>query len=399
MKYILQYLLLLLLSTKYIMGVEISPKGFLDSVEGIQIGRSGKLIRSKTRGRLSIETSDDQTTLFLSINAIYNPLINLDHEFILHEAYGEYQGESYDFRVGKQIITWGKADGIRVTDLISPSDLTEFITFEFDDTRIPINAIQFRMLFDQFNIELITIPVFTPAKKAPTDSPWFIKSPLLSTKNTTLIENTPEHNYQSIEFAGKFALFLPEIDLAVSMMYLWDDYPIITTEDQIIHLEYHRDTIIGFETAIPLGDFVIRSEIAYYLQKNFQKKDFTGGTQHQMIHWLIGFDWSPGNNWSIMAQCSQRSILSNSTKLLENQHRWIATLNIQKKILRETLTISNMFYLELDSPDGMNRFTIDYALTDPFHILGGSDYLFGTSGYFAQFKKNTQIWIKIKYSF
>ncbi len=102
-----------------------------------------------------------------------------------------------------------------------------------------------------------------------------------------------------------------------------------------------------------------------------------------------------------MFQFSGESILTYSDELLEKQHRFIMTLNIQKKVLRETLAFSNMLYIDLEHPDGMDRFSVDYALTDPLHIICGITYFFGDGdqGVFAQFKKNSQIWTTVKYSF
>ncbi len=383
--------------------VDISPKGFLDSTFGSQIEENQKIITSKTRARFGAEISDDASLLFLSLNAIYNPVIKSQNGIELHEAYGEYVSNYYDFRIGRQIITWGKADGIRITDLISPSDLTEFITFEFDDIRIPVNSLKFRLLFEKVNFELVAIPLFTPAKTAGKDSPWHIKSQLSQT-NTAVNQNEPKMNLKSGEIAGKVSFFLPGIDIAFSAMYLWDDYPVATANssnenDLSYDLNYYRNAVLGIESAIPAGDFVFRTEAAFYLKKQFQTTDLTQTSENQMIHWLAGIDWYPGNNWTVMTQFSGKSILYYTEKISEEQNNWIATLNIQKKLLRETLTISNMLYIELNEPDGMNRFSADYALTDPFHVAAGVDYIFGDSGYFGQFKDNSQIWIKAKYSF
>lgn len=382
---------------------DVTPKGFLDSTFGTQIGKDEKIVTSKTRGRVGAEIVDDNSLLFLSLNAIYNPIIESENGLKLHEAYGEYISDYWDIRIGRQIIAWGKADGIRITDLLSPSDLTEFIAFEFDDIRIPVNSVKFRMLFEKVNFELIATPVFTPAKQAGQDSPWFIESSL--PQNDAVVNiNEPELVLKSGEIAGKVSFFLSKIDVAFSAMYLWDDFPVTTvgrdnTNNLVYDVNYYRNTILGAEAAIPAGDFVFRTEAAFYLKKQFQKEDMKNTSENQMIHWLAGADWYPGNNWSVTAQFSGKSILFYRDKISEEQNSWIATLNIQKKILRETLTIANMIYFEFNEPDGMDRFSIDYALTDPFHFLAGVDYMFGDSGYFGQFKNNSQIWIKAKYSF
>ncbi len=383
---------------------EIAPRGFADSVHAVQLGEEGSMFNSKTRARLGLEASADDSLLFLSLDAIHNAVIESQTGFFLHEAYAEYVSDLWDIRVGRQIITWGKADGIRITDLISPSDMTEFIALEFDDVRMPVDAVKFRFLGENMNVELIGIPVFTPGKGAPADSPWHIAPQLPESGNVRMNKaEEPELNYESVEGAAKLSLFLPGVDLAFSAMYLWDDFPVIDGETEgetvVFTPRYHRVGVFGAEAAVPAGDFVLRSEAAFYLNRHFQVRDFMSGEKSHMINWMVGTDWYPGSNWTISAQFSGKSLLEHSEKMIEREHTWMGTLNIKKKLLRETLTIGNMLYLGFNEPDVMNRTSIEYALTDEFHIFGGVDLFFGDNGTFGRFSDNKLGWIKAKYSY
>ena len=382
---------------------EISPKGFVDTLHSIQVKDEGDIQNSKNRGRLGLEATEGDGLLFASVDAIYNAVISSQTGLYLHEAYGEYTSEYWDIRIGRQIITWGKADGIRITDLICPTDLTEFITLEFDDMRIPVNAFKFRLLFDKVNLEFIGIPVFTPGKSSPSDSPWHISLPIAEDINVTNPVE-PDLNYKSVEGAAKLSLFLSGIDLAFSALYLWDDFPLAkigenSENETELGFSYYRMTVFGAEAAIPAGDFVLRTEAAFYLNRSFQSDDFMSIHKKNMINWLAGIDWYPGNNWTIMVQFSGSSIFNYNSDIYDRQHEWIGTLNIQKKFLRETLTVSNMLYVGFNDPDFMERFSIEYALTDEFHISAGVDLYFGDQGTFGQYKDNSQAWIRAKYSF
>ncbi len=46
-----------------------------------------------------------------------------------------------------------------------------------------------------------------------------------------------------------------------------------------------------------------------------------------------------------------------------------------------------------------NRLSADYALNDQLHALVGYDYLHGDKGSFALYTHNSEVWIKLKYSF
>ncbi len=46
-----------------------------------------------------------------------------------------------------------------------------------------------------------------------------------------------------------------------------------------------------------------------------------------------------------------------------------------------------------------NRLSADYALNDQLHTIVGYDFFHADSGMFAIYKKNSELWVKLKYSF
>ena len=76
-----------------------------------------------------------------------------------------------------------------------------------------------------------------------------------------------------------------------------------------------------------------------------------------------------------------------------------ATFSISKALLRETLTLSTFGYVGLGNTDLFNRISVDYSLTDGMHLEAGIDIFAGDEGAFGQYKDNTEVWFKAKYSF
>jgi len=56
----------------------------------------------------------------------------------LRELYIDTELAGAYWRLGKQQIVWGQADGLRVLDVINPLDFREFILPKFEDHRIPL---------------------------------------------------------------------------------------------------------------------------------------------------------------------------------------------------------------------------------------------------------------------
>ena len=75
---------------------------------------------------------------------------------ILREAYFDTERGDWAFRVGKQQVVWGVADGIKLLDLINPTDYSEFNQNTPEDARIPVWMLNAEKEFDDgSNIQVI----------------------------------------------------------------------------------------------------------------------------------------------------------------------------------------------------------------------------------------------------
>ena len=70
---------------------------------------------------------------------------------ILREFYFDTNAAGWDFRLGKQQVVWGTADGIKLLDIINPTDYREINQNVSEDSRIPIWMINAEKYFDNGN--------------------------------------------------------------------------------------------------------------------------------------------------------------------------------------------------------------------------------------------------------
>lgn len=78
----------------------------------------------------------------------------------LRELYLDIYAGDWDVRLGKQQIVWGTADGIKLLDIVNPTDFREVVQNQFEDSRIPIWMVKAeRNLFDASNIQFIVSQV------------------------------------------------------------------------------------------------------------------------------------------------------------------------------------------------------------------------------------------------
>lgn len=62
-----------------------------------------------------------------------------EHELELFEAYADFKPKSsFDLRLGRQIVVWGKSDNLRVTDRLNPMDLRRPGMTDIKELRLPV---------------------------------------------------------------------------------------------------------------------------------------------------------------------------------------------------------------------------------------------------------------------
>lgn len=383
--------------------------GFVDTYHAAAIECPNDMMSSRTRLRGEIQAYEGDSYIFASFNANHNYLLE-DQTFIeLREAFLEYAEEAWDIRAGRQIIVWGKADGLRITDLISPMDMTEFLARDYDDIRIPVDALKFRWMPGDLSLEFVFVPIFQKyiIPKNP-ENPWAF---LVGDETTRLVwidAAEPSRNLSNSEFGGRLSFFLSGVDFSLLALHTWNKMPNLLydfkagneKDTMFINTEYHRLTAFGINVSKPLGEFVLRGEAAFYPDKKFDPDQYGDEViGKSSINYLIGLDWYPGDEWTVSIQLSDEYIPDYDIAISAYQHTSLSTISASKKLLRNTLTISSFAYIGLNNFDIFDRTMIEYALSDQIHVMAGLDIFAGDKGLFGSYKDNSEFWIKAKYSF
>ena len=156
--------------------LQLQLKGFLDTYHAIRTEGTAEWMASRTRVRGELKLEKGAASLFVSLNAIYNGILKAHTQLELREAYLTYEKGNLDLRVGRQIVVWGVADALRLTDCVSPFDYTEFLAQDYDDIRMPVNSLRAKYTIKMVTIEAVCNPV-TDFFILPTDkrNPWAIR--------------------------------------------------------------------------------------------------------------------------------------------------------------------------------------------------------------------------------
>lgn len=386
-------------------GLHVGVKGFIDTYHALRIESPNDWMasRSRVRGELTVEKGN--AGMFVSANAVYNSLLKDQSGFFLREAYLYYGKSSLDIRAGRQIITWGVADAIRLTDIISPMDFTEFLTQDYDDIRIPVNGIRVRYTRPKWSAEAIMIPVSSFYElSTDSDNPWAVNLPGVAVPYSINLDNMPEKQFRNMEYGGRIGAYLSGVDFNLYALRTWNKMPVfrktIAADGSLsCDGEYRRMTMLGADLSIPLGKFVVRAEAAEYLGEAQEPVVNADVVTRNSTNALIGVDWYAGNDWQLGLQYSHKYISGKMSGISSYKNSGMATVRISKDLLHNALSISNFGYVDVANGGVYNRLYADYALTDQIHTFLGYDFFHADKGQFAMYDCNSEVWIKLKYSF
>ena len=358
--------------------LRVSVKGFVDTYHAVRTESPNDWMSSRSRVRGEVTLEKGNAGAFVSANLIHNAILKDRSGFQLREAYAYYSDDRWDVRAGRQIITWGVADALRLTDIISPMDYTEFLAQDYDDIRIPVGGLRLRYSRDIWSAEAVAIPV-SSFFDLPTDAenPWSV--------GPVPIGEEPKRHLCNMEYGGRLSFFLSGIDFSFSALHTWNKQPVLCNGVG----EYRRMTMLGGDVSVPVGKCVVRGEVAEYLDE-LQ----SGGARAASTNALLGLDWYAGNDWTLSAQYSHKYVA-----LGEHRNTGLSTLRIQKDLLHNTLSLQTFAYIDVTNGGVFNRLSADYALNDQLHAILGYDYFHADSGMFTVYKKNSELFVKLKYSF
>ncbi len=409
-------LILLLVASQLAMAQETEISGFVRNYTGV-LYEDGDFAILQNTLNLNIDKSGDKVA-FKANPMLYS--YNTDSlNLRLRELYMDLYFKKIDLRIGKQQVVWGKADGVFITDIVSPLNLTEFLLQDFDEIRTGVNAVKFDYYIGNSTFEVIWLTNFTPTKLPSTNSIWYVQPdfPINPSFNWSLSEVKP--SLENSEVFAKYSALTSKIDFEFMGGYTWDDNPTMHVQKEFgmdtttmppspiltslnITPEHHRLYIGGGSFSTEIKGIILRGEGAYYNGKYFQTEDplaIDALLQKDYLHYLIGVDFNI-KDVKFSTQFIQEVILDYNENMLNEEMQNTVTLLARYDMLRETLHIELFSYIGLTNEDALIRPKITYDFDDSFSILFGANIFVGEDeGRFGQYKDNSMGYVKLKYSF
>ena len=318
----------------------------------------------------------------ISYDALTNSI-----DFSLGELWADYTSSFWGVRIGRQKVAWGKADGIDITNVICPSDMSSFTAMTSENSKLPIDAVRLSFSGNQFTADAYWIPFFTPAA-------------LPAEKVAGLPIEKPELAIWNGEYGLKLSGYFPLLDLSLYGFYGWDDMPFIdmkiTAQGPAISAKYKRMTMTGIDAAIPIKEVVLRTEAAFFPQRYF-----TIDEKRNELSALAGLDWMP-SGWTLTAQYFCDYVFGNLDNLdRKDSYTHGATLSISKSLLNETMDLSLAGVINFNAFDSLINPSLSYNLSGQINLETGAYILLpgpDEDGTYGAYKDYSTIYINVKFS-
>ena len=414
-------------------GVDFS--GDIESLWGVGAPRTDK---DTAAGKFTLGTSTftgkidayyDNSSALAEGSITYDA-VNNSLEYSLNELWLDYTESFWGLRIGRQKAAWGKADGIDITNILCPSDMSSLAAMTGDDSKLAIDAIRLSLSGNQFTADAYWIPFFTPTalpldegnslRKFVVPATFVLPIPEMNTSLTLPVSiagiEKPELAIWNGEYALRISGYLSAFDLSLYGFYGWDDIPILDysitygeaqppypamPNGLTVSGKYERMAMIGADAALPIGETVLRLEAAFFPQRHFQKTE-GGSLQRNQISGLAGIDWMP-SGWTFTAQYYCDYVFDNLDELdRKDAYQHGATLSISKSLVNETLELSFAGLIGFNDFDSMLSPSVEYSISDQIS-LGLNAFIFlpgpDRNGKYGAYKDLSSICLNAKFSF
>ena len=360
---------------------------------------AGRFLIGDTSFTGKLDAYYDNSSAFAEGAVSYDAVTNT-FDWSLDELWLDYSSSFWGIRIGRQKTAWGKADGIDITNVICPSDMSSFSAMTSDDSKLAVDAIRLSVTGNQFTADAYWIPFFTPSALP------------LEEVNT----QEPEKAIWNGEYGLKVSGYFSALDVSLYGFYGWDDTPFLDYSISYseptatmpyplpnglnISGEYKRMAMLGADAAIPIKETVLRAEAAFFPQCHFQKTE-GNSEQHDELSALLGLDWMP-SGWTLTAQYYCDYIFGDIETLeRKDVYQHGATLSISKTLLNETLELSLAGVVNFNAFDSLINPSLSYNLSDQINLETGAYILLpgpDEDGTYGAYKDYSTIYINVKFS-
>ena len=321
----------------------------------------------------------------------------LQNEVELFDAYLEGSiTDNFDFKVGRQVIVWGRSDTIRVTDVLNPLDNRRPGMVDIEDLRLPVTMAKFDYFIGDWRVTPIAILEQRFSKNPPFGSVF----------NPIPFEAPVNESYNDVTYALSVGAEFSGWDVNFYAAEVRNDegqlkLPTLTRPQPVIA----HDKIEMYGTALNIltGSWLFKTELAYFDKLKFST---TGDKEFSRTDVLLGVEYNGIPDTLISYDIVTRNMGSYDARLITEaiplkKHDYQHAFRVTSDFMNSTVTANYLIslYGEKLNEGGFQRAWVKYEVMDGVNMnVGVVDYI-GGSTLFDAIKDNDMVFADISYSF
>ena len=295
---------------------------------------------AEERLRLDLVTWSDSVDLSAEIRAdFFHDAVDGEFDVEVREAYVDYIAGDFDFRVGRQIATWGVGDLVFINDVFPKNWVSFFSGRPLEYLKTGVDGFRTRYSSSLVNVELMLIPFFTPDTLPGADR-FVFPDPFATIPGRR--EQMPRQTYSNTEVALRLYRRAGNFDVSFYAYQGFWRSPAFELDDaeapQSVARIYPKVRVYGASAQTNFMSGVLSLEVGHYDSVETIPQPNAGVSDAQE-RFLAGYQREVQQDFTLGVQY-YAEIDSGPRSDLESKYRDTVTLRMDRLLRNQTWTLS-----------------------------------------------------------
>ncbi|PHR27752.1 MAG: hypothetical protein COA36_08765 [Desulfotalea sp.] len=307
--------------------------------------------------------------------------------------------DDLDIKIGRQIVVWGKADNLRVTDILNPLDNRILGMVDIKYKRLPVAMSKLDYYSGPWNVSVIVI-----------NEVRFDKIPVYNSDfypgNGPAVSDVEPTNFalDTQQYAMAVNGIFSGWDLSFYQAWVYDGRPHLTLKDSTPVREHNRVSMSGMTGNIAFGNWLFKGEGAWW---NGLKYGAVSAKNFNRIDLMAGVEYTGFSETMLSLEFVNRHIIHYNQQLASPPD--LTEQDVQQTVLMVSRDFFNdrtqakllcSFFDTTGDGGAFERLQLEHELSDAVSITGGIIfYQSGDLQAFSDLGGNDRIFLEYVYSF
>jgi hypothetical protein len=291
-------------------------------------------------------------------------------------------------RLGWQVLAWGEAEALQITDMVNPRDLRETGEARVEDIRVPILAAKLSWLWRDWELNFAAIPERRPAKLATAGADF---DPYITLRGSPIVvrdEYSESEYFQDAQAMVRAYRTFPGVDLALIGGSVFDHVPHLefesydaATGEVALKQRQKRIGVLGFATNVARGSWMYRTEVAWKSDVALQRRDLfparfatDHGTwlERDVVQGLMGIDYTGIGDLFLSFELGATRVLDYEPVLATDETVATWSFTGGYDLLNQRLRVLMYWTRFSEQGDHFSRVTVTYDHSDHLQFTAGA---------------------------